>query len=84
MLSTLFVPRANVFRDGQHEEAGFLTASYASYHRHSCVAARAGFGDLLIGPGSLLSEANRLDPTHHSHVSDQKIELIKIVEGFFA
>jgi len=29
--------------------AGFLAATYATHHRHSCIGARAGFGDLLIG-----------------------------------
>jgi 4-hydroxybutyryl-CoA dehydratase/vinylacetyl-CoA-Delta-isomerase len=35
-----------------------LTYSYATHHRHSCIAARAGFGDLLIGAGALMCEAN--------------------------
>ena len=45
----VFVPWERVFADGQYEEAGFLTTSYATHHRHSCIGARAGFGDLLIG-----------------------------------
>jgi 4-hydroxybutyryl-CoA dehydratase/vinylacetyl-CoA-Delta-isomerase len=35
---------------------------YATHHRHSCIAARAGFGDLLIGAGALMCEANGFDP----------------------
>ena len=39
-----------------------LTYSYATHHRHTCIAARAGFGDLLIGAGALMCEANGFDP----------------------
>ncbi|MEZ5849858.1 MAG: 4-hydroxyphenylacetate 3-hydroxylase N-terminal domain-containing protein [Hyphomicrobiaceae bacterium] len=80
----VFVPWANVFADGQHEEAGFLTTSYATHHRHSCIGARAGFGDLLIGAGALMIEANGLDPAKHGHIREAMVDLIKIVEGFFA
>jgi len=80
----VFVPWDRVFMAGEHEEAGFLTTSYATHHRHSCIAARAGFGDLLIGAGALMTEANGLDPERHGHVRDQMVELIKIVEGFYA
>ena len=80
----VFVPHERVFIDGEVEEAGFMTTSYATHHRHSCIGARAGFGDLLIGAGALMVEANGLDPGKHTHVRDAMVELIKIVEGFFA
>ncbi len=80
----VFVPWDRVFLDGQCEEAGFLTTSYATHHRHSCIGARAGFGDLLIGAGALMFKANGLDAGKHGHIRDAMVELIKIVEGFFA
>lgn len=80
----VFVPWDRVFLAGETEEGGFLTTSYATHHRHSCIGARAGFGDLLIGAGALMMEANGLDPNRHAHVRDAMVELIKIVEGFFA
>jgi 4-hydroxybutyryl-CoA dehydratase/vinylacetyl-CoA-Delta-isomerase len=80
----VFVPWDRVFADGQYEEAGFLTTSYATHHRHSCIGARAGFGDLLIGAGALMIQANGLDPDKHGHIRDAMVDLIKIVEGFFA
>ncbi|MGD9802756.1 MAG: 4-hydroxyphenylacetate 3-hydroxylase family protein [Hyphomicrobiaceae bacterium] len=80
----VFVPFDRVFIDGEVEEASFMTTSYATHHRHSCIGARAGFGDLLIGAGALMIEANGLDPERHAHVRDAMVELIKIVEGFFA
>jgi 4-hydroxybutyryl-CoA dehydratase/vinylacetyl-CoA-Delta-isomerase len=80
----VLVPWDRVFVDGEVEEAGFLTTSYATHHRHSCIGARAGFGDLLIGAGALMIEANGLDTDKHAHVRDAMVDLIKIVEGFFA
>jgi len=80
----VFIPWERVFFAGEHVEAGYLTTSYATHHRHSCIAARAGFGDLLIGAGALMIEANGLDTDRHGHVRDAMVDLIKIVEGFFA
>jgi 4-hydroxybutyryl-CoA dehydratase/vinylacetyl-CoA-Delta-isomerase len=84
MFDDVFVPWERVFLAGETEEAGYLTTSYATHHRHSCIAARAGFGDLLIGAGALMVEANGLDPERHGHIREQLVELIKITEGFFA
>jgi len=61
-----------------------LTYGYATHHRHTCIGARAGFGDLLIGAGALTCEANGLDPGAKSSLRDPMVELIKIVEGFYA
>lgn len=80
----VFVPWERVFMAGEYEAAGFLTTSYATHHRHSCIAARAGFGDLLIGAGAMMIEANGLNPDHHGHIRDAMVDLIKIVEGFYA
>lgn len=80
----VFVPHDHVFLAGETEEGGFLTTTYATHHRHSCIGARAGFGDLLIGAGALMTEANGLDADRHSHIREQMVELITITEGFFA
>jgi 4-hydroxybutyryl-CoA dehydratase/vinylacetyl-CoA-Delta-isomerase len=80
----VFVPHDRVFLAGEHVEGGVLTTSYATHHRHSCIGARAGFGDLLIGAGALMTEANGLDPERHAHVRDAMVELITITESFFA
>ena len=84
MFEDVFVPWERVFFAGETVEAGFMTTSYATHHRHSCIAARAGFGDLLIGAGALMIEANGLDTDRHAHVRDAMVDLIKIVEGFYA
>ncbi len=80
----VFVPHERVFFDGEVEEAGYLTTSYATHHRQSCIGARAGFGDLLIGAGAMMTEANGLDPDRHGHIRDAMVDLITITESFFA
>lgn len=80
----VFVPWDRVFLAGETEESGFLTTSYATHHRHSCIGARAGFGDLLIGAGALMVEANGLDTERHGHIREAMVELITITESFFA
>lgn len=84
MFDRVFVPWDHVFYAGEWEHSAHLTYSYATHHRHTCIAARAGFGDLLIGAGALMCEANGFDPGRESHLREQMVELIKITEGFFA
>lgn len=84
MFDDVFVPWERVFLAGEWEHAQFLTTTYATHHRHSCIGARAGFGDLLIGAGTLMCRANGLAPEATPHLRDRMVELIKIVEGFFA
>jgi len=80
----VFVPWDRVFLAGEWEHSASLTYHYATHHRHSCIAARAGFGDLLIGAGALMCEANGFDPGRKASLREPMVELIKITEGFFA
>ncbi|MDP4299382.1 4-hydroxyphenylacetate 3-hydroxylase N-terminal domain-containing protein [Leptothrix discophora] len=83
----VFVPWERVFfsgEPGEVEQAGAATTHYATHHRHSCIGARAGFGDLLIGAGALMCEANGFDPGEKANLRDPMVELIKITEGFYA
>ena len=84
MFDKVFVPWESVFYAGDWEHSGHLTYSYATHHRHTCIGARAGFGDLLIGAGALMCEANGFDPGKESHLREQLVELITITESFFA
>ena len=81
----VFVPWEQVFLAGDWEHSGGLTRDYATHHRHSCIGARAGFGDLLIGAGALMCEANGFDdPGAVASLREPMVELIKITEGFYA
>ncbi len=80
----VFVPWERVFLAGEWRHSGDLTHHYATHHRHTCIGARAGFGDLLIGAGTLMTEANGLNLDRTGHLREAMVELIQIVEGFFA
>ena len=80
----VFVPHESVFLDGQWVHSQFLTSTYATHHRHSCIGARAGFGDLLIGASILMIESNGLNADKTPHLKNDLVDLIKIVEGFYA
>jgi 4-hydroxybutyryl-CoA dehydratase / vinylacetyl-CoA-Delta-isomerase len=84
LFDRVLVPWEQVFYAGEWEHSGHLTYSYATHHRQTCIAARAGFGDLLIGAGALMCEANGFDPGKETHLREQMVELIKITEGFYA
>ena len=84
VFDNVFVPWERVFFAGEWEHSASLTYDYATHHRQSCIAARAGFGDLLIGAGALMCEANGFDPGTKSNLREPMVELIKIVEGFYA
>jgi 4-hydroxybutyryl-CoA dehydratase/vinylacetyl-CoA-Delta-isomerase len=80
----VFVPWERVFLAGEWRHSEHITRRYATHHRHSCIGARAGFGDLLIGAGALMCEANGLELDSTRHLRDAMVDLIKIVEGFYA
>src|SRR6185295_11321990 len=80
----VFVPWERVFLAGEWQHSAALTYGYATHHRHTCIAARAGFGDLLIGAGALMCEANGFDPGKEAHLREQMVQLISMVEGFYA
>jgi 4-hydroxybutyryl-CoA dehydratase/vinylacetyl-CoA-Delta-isomerase len=82
--SSVFVPWERVFLAGEWRHSEELTYAYATHHRHTCIAARAGYGDLLIGAGTLMTEANGLDTERAHGLREAMTELIKIVEGFYA
>jgi 4-hydroxybutyryl-CoA dehydratase/vinylacetyl-CoA-Delta-isomerase len=84
LFDRVFVPHERVFLAGEWRHSAALTYAYATHHRHTCIAARAGFGDLLIGAGTLMTEANGLDAGHAPGLRDAMTDLIRIVEGFYA
>jgi 4-hydroxybutyryl-CoA dehydratase/vinylacetyl-CoA-Delta-isomerase len=84
LFDRVFVPWERVFLAGEWRHSGFLTYQYAQHHRHTCIAARAGFGDLLIGAGAIMTEANGIDLDEAPNLREAMVDLIKIVEGFYA
>ncbi len=84
LFDRVFVPWERVFCAGEWQHAAEILYGYTAHHRHTCIGPRAGFGDLLIGAGALATEANGLDLDRAHGVRDAMVDLIKIVEGFYA
>jgi 4-hydroxybutyryl-CoA dehydratase/vinylacetyl-CoA-Delta-isomerase len=84
LFDNVFIPWDRVFLAGEWELAGSLTESFATHHRVSCIGARAGLGDMLIGASASLAEANGLDPHKTGHIRDKISDLIKYVESSYA
>ena len=84
LFDKVFVPWERVFLCGEFEHSEFLTKSYATHHRHTCIGARAGFGDLLIGAGALMIDANGLCMKKNANLREPMVELITTVESFYA
>ncbi|HEY7535031.1 MAG TPA: 4-hydroxyphenylacetate 3-hydroxylase N-terminal domain-containing protein [Thermodesulfobacteriota bacterium] len=84
LFDDVFIPWERVFLAGEWQFAGALTESFAIHHRLSCIGARAGLGDILIGASASMAECNGLDPKSVGHIRDKISELIKFVESFYA
>lgn len=84
LFDDVFVPWDRVFLAGEWDFAGSLTESFATHHRVSCIGARAGLGDMLIGATASMAEANGLDPYKTGHIRERIADLIKFVESFYA
>lgn len=84
LFDDVLVPWDRVFLAGEWQLAGSLTESFATHHRLSCIGARAGLGDMLIGSTCSIAEANGLDTEKTGHVRDKIADLIKFVESFYA
>jgi len=84
IFDNVFIPWDNVFLCQEWEYAGLLAEAFANHHRQSCIGARAGLGDMIIGATSLMSEYNGTPHTEISHIRSSMAELIRITEGFYA
>lgn len=84
LFDDVLVPWDRVFLAGEWQLAGSLTESFATHHRLSCIGARAGLGDMLIGATASLAESNGLDTQKTGHVRDKIADLIRYVESFYA
>ena len=84
LFDKVFVPWERVFCAGEWRHSSAIVYNYTSQHRHTCIAARAGFGDLLIGAGALVTEANGVNLDEAHNLREAMIDLIKITEGFYA
>jgi 4-hydroxybutyryl-CoA dehydratase / vinylacetyl-CoA-Delta-isomerase len=78
----VFVPREQVFLDGEVDVSGKLVERFAAYHRQSYGGCKVGVGDVLIGATALIARMNGVEGA--SHVRDKIVEMIHLNETMFA
>lgn len=84
IFNDVFIPWDKVFLCGEWRYSGKLAESFANHHRQSCIGARAGLGDMIIGASAIMAEYNGTPHDEVSHIRRNMAELIRITEGFYA
>jgi 4-hydroxybutyryl-CoA dehydratase/vinylacetyl-CoA-Delta-isomerase len=78
----VFVPRENVFMDGEVEFTGELVYRFAAHHRANYGACKTGLMDVLIGAVSYLSLIQ--GTAKGSHVRDKVTEMTHLSETLYS
>lgn len=78
----VFIPRKNIFMNGEVEYSGSLVNRFAGFHRQSYGGCKVGVGDVLIGASALISEYNGVDGA--SHIKDKLVEMTHLNETLFS
>jgi len=79
----VFIPKEQVFMDGEIEFTGGLVNRFASYHRNSYGGCKPGKGDVYIGAAALAAQSNGLSGKV-SHIKDKLVEMTVLNETIFS
>jgi 4-hydroxybutyryl-CoA dehydratase/vinylacetyl-CoA-Delta-isomerase len=77
----VFIPREQVFMQGEVEFTGELVNRFAGFHRQS-YACKTGVGDVLIGAAALATQYNGVEEA--SHVREKLVEMVHLNETLFS
>ncbi|MHA2252137.1 MAG: 4-hydroxyphenylacetate 3-hydroxylase family protein [Candidatus Kariarchaeaceae archaeon] len=77
----VFVPRENIFLNGEVEFTGELVNRFGGYHRQS-YACKTGVGDVLIGATALSAQYNGVERA--SHIRDKLVEMVHLNETMWS
>jgi 4-hydroxybutyryl-CoA dehydratase/vinylacetyl-CoA-Delta-isomerase len=78
----VFIPRENVFMDGETEFTSPLVYRFAAHHRANYGACKTGLMDVQTGAVSYLAQAQGTDKG--SHVRDKITEMIHLSETLYS
>ncbi|MFO8017596.1 MAG: 4-hydroxyphenylacetate 3-hydroxylase N-terminal domain-containing protein [Promethearchaeia archaeon] len=78
----VFVPKEDVFMNGEIEFCGDLVNRFAGFHRQSYGGCKVGVGDALIGATSLLTEYQGV--SNSSHIRDKLVEMVHLNETLYS
>jgi 4-hydroxybutyryl-CoA dehydratase/vinylacetyl-CoA-Delta-isomerase len=82
IFDNVFIPKENIFMNGEVEYSGSLVNRFAGFHRQSYGGCKVGVGDVLIGASALISEYNGVDGA--SHIKDKLVEMTQLNETLFS
>ncbi len=77
----VFVPWERVFMCGEHQFAGPLVETFASYHRQNYGGCKAGVADVLIGAAALIADYHGVAKA--SHIRDKLTEMVQLTETLY-
>ncbi|MDG1463242.1 MAG: 4-hydroxyphenylacetate 3-hydroxylase N-terminal domain-containing protein [Gammaproteobacteria bacterium] len=76
----VFIPREQIFMNGEYDFAAMLVERFTCYHRRSYVC-KSGVGDVLIGAAATVAEYNGAEKA--SHIKDKLIEMTHLNETIY-
>lgn len=77
----VFVPWERVFMCGEHEFAGQLVETFASFHRQNYGGCKAGVADVMVGAAAVTAEYQ--GTASASHVRDKLTEMMQMAETLY-
>jgi len=77
----VFVPWERVFMCGEHQFAGPLVETFASYHRQNYGGCKAGVADVIIGASALMADMQGVGKA--SHIRDKLTEMVQLTETLY-
>ncbi|MHA1192442.1 MAG: 4-hydroxyphenylacetate 3-hydroxylase family protein [Promethearchaeota archaeon] len=82
VFDNVFIPKKNIFMNGEIDFSGELVNRFAGFHRQSYGGCKVGVGDVLIGATALISEYNGTEKA--SHVKDKLVEMTHLNETLYS
>ena len=77
----VFVPWERVFMCGEHEFAGQLVETFASFHRQNYGGCKAGVADVMVGAAAVTAEYQ--GTASAAHVRDKLTEMMQLAETLY-
>ncbi len=82
IFDNVFIPKENIFMNGEIEFSRALVNRFAGFHRQSYGGCKVGVGDILIGAAALSAQYHGVDRA--SHIRDKLVEMIHLNETLFS
>jgi 4-hydroxybutyryl-CoA dehydratase/vinylacetyl-CoA-Delta-isomerase len=78
----VFIPKENIFMNGEIEFSRELVNRFAGFHRQSYGGCKVGVGDALIGATALCAQYNGVE--NSSHIRDKLVEMTHLNETLYS